>query len=114
MATHRFIVFTEARPGREAEYNDWYDNRHLPDVLAVPGFVGVQRFRLQPNTGGTSSTTRYLAIYEIETNNLTETMAELLKRANTASMPISDALNTDAIETYMADPLGERVTAPLH
>ena len=25
-------------PAREKEFNHWYDNVHLPDVLATPGY----------------------------------------------------------------------------
>ena len=107
MSTHHFIVFSEAQPGREDEYNDWYDNRHLPDVLAVPGFVGARRFRLQSDADSPACASRYLAVYDIDTNNLTETMAELFRRKNTARMPISDALNMASIKTYVADPLGD-------
>jgi hypothetical protein len=46
MAKHVFVVFTNPVEGKEATYNDWCDNRHLPDVLDVPGFVSAQRFRL--------------------------------------------------------------------
>jgi hypothetical protein len=26
-------------PAREDEYNDWYDNTHVPEICAVLGFV---------------------------------------------------------------------------
>ena len=31
-------------PSREREFNDWYDNMHVPDVLKTPGFVAVTRY----------------------------------------------------------------------
>ena len=33
MATHRLIVFTQPTEGKEDEYNRWYDEVHLGDVL---------------------------------------------------------------------------------
>jgi hypothetical protein len=34
---HLVVVLTEPTEGREAEYNDYYENRHLDDVLATTG-----------------------------------------------------------------------------
>ena len=48
---HLFFVLTNPTAGMEAEYNRWYDDQHIPDVLAVPGFVGVQRFKLSAVPG---------------------------------------------------------------
>ena len=28
---------------REDEYNDWYSGTHIPEVLAIPGFVAARR-----------------------------------------------------------------------
>ena len=35
-------------PEREDTYNDWYTNVHLPDVLAVPGYVRAARYKAFP------------------------------------------------------------------
>ncbi len=35
-----FAVYTNCLDAsREKEFNEWYDNIHLPDVFEVPGFV---------------------------------------------------------------------------
>jgi hypothetical protein len=39
-------VFGNARPGQQDEFNEWYGNVHLPEVLAMPGVVSAQRFDL--------------------------------------------------------------------
>lgn len=112
MAKHVFVVFTEAQPGREAEFNAWYDNQHVPDVLKVPGFRCAQRFRVQPAPDGPANAPpRFMALYEIETDDLAAVMAETKARAGTAAMPISDAMNAAATMTVLTQPLGERVLA---
>jgi hypothetical protein len=67
------VVFTEATsPEEETEFNDWYDNTHLGDVLKTPGFVAATRYKLssaQPE-GSNPATNKYLAIYEIEAENV--------------------------------------------
>lgn len=36
---------TNCDPIREAEYNEWCDGIHIPDVLTTPGFVRARRFQ---------------------------------------------------------------------
>jgi hypothetical protein len=107
MAKYTFVVFSEPAAGREDEYNSWYDRQHLGDVLAVPGFVACQRFRLQPDAEAPADApAKYLALYEIETDDLGATMAALGERAGTPAMPISEALS--GVRTHMAEAIGER------
>ncbi len=51
-------VFADAE--REARWNEWYDRKHVPDLLSVPGFVSATRFEQRGADG------HYLALYEIE------------------------------------------------
>ena len=46
MAKHTFLVSTNPVEGKDKEYNEWYTNQHIPDVVSVPGIVAAQRFRL--------------------------------------------------------------------
>ena len=47
MAKYTFVVLSNSTtPAEEAEYNEWYNKIHIPDVLNVPGFVAAQRFKL--------------------------------------------------------------------
>jgi len=45
MPHFKYVVFTEPKAGQDAAYNDWYDNIHLAEVIAVEGFVAAQRFK---------------------------------------------------------------------
>ena len=47
MAGYKFVVLSNPVAGHEEEYNDWYSNRHLADIVAIPGFSAVQRFVLR-------------------------------------------------------------------
>ena len=56
-----------AEPAREAEFNEWYDRVHLPELLALPGFHKAWRLKVAPDSralGGPGQT--YIAVYEIE------------------------------------------------
>jgi hypothetical protein len=96
MQKFKFVVLTNPKDGRDAEYNEWYDNRHLQDVLAVPGFVAAERYHAAPEMIASGQVKwRYLAIYDIETSDLAGTMADMISRGGTDAMPISDALDVE-------------------
>ena len=91
MAAYTFVVMSNPVAGREDEYNAWYDNQHLHDVLRVPGIVSARRFKVADEAD--AAPFRYCALYNFETDDSATVMAELGKRAGTAAMPMSDALD---------------------
>lgn len=88
MARYKLIAFSNPVDGREDDFNQWYENQHLPDVVAVPGFVSGERFACVGE-----GPHKYMAIYEIETDDLPAVLAEFGKRPGTELMPVSDALD---------------------
>jgi hypothetical protein len=53
-ARHFVLLSTNPVDGREQEFNDWYDNVHIPDCLGTSGFVAGTRYKLsdrQANMG---------------------------------------------------------------
>ncbi|WP_174275257.1 DUF4286 family protein [Sphingomonas bacterium] len=94
MGHYKLVVLTNPVDGREQDYNDWYDNQHLADVVAVPGYRSAQRFRLR-NPMGYDHAHRYLALYEIETDDPDAAIEALLARRGTELMAVSDALDQD-------------------
>ena len=113
MAKYTFIVLTNPVEGKESEYNDWYNRQHIPDVLNVPGFVSAQRFRLadtQMSRDGNRAH-KYLAVYEIETDDLAATLQELRARGGTAEIVPSDAIDMKNVATYIFTPVAEKVLA---
>jgi hypothetical protein len=85
-----------ADPSREDEYNDWYTNTHIPDMLAGPGFVAARRFRRVDQAATPDHLPAYLAIYELEADDLAEPLAARQeRRAQGLTAPTSSALATD-------------------
>ncbi len=113
MGKYKLLVLTNAINGRDDEFNRWYDNQHIPDALDVPGYITAQRFRLADTqmAGAPASRWRYLAIYEIESDDLKATMNESMSRAGTGRMPQSDAADHASSTIFAAIPIGPRVTA---
>lgn len=61
------IALTNPFPGKEDEYNEWYTNVHLKEVVAVDGFISGRRFKLtEPQMGGQPQPLKYMVIYEVE------------------------------------------------
>jgi hypothetical protein len=108
MADYHFAVFSNPAPGKNAELAQWYDDQHIPDVLAVPGFVAAQRFALAPGSATASHTV--LAVYEIRTDDIAATMAELRARAGTPQMPLAQGLGVDSM-SCLYEAVGPRRTA---
>ena len=100
-----YIVLTNATPGDDDVFNDWYSNTHIPDVLAVPGFVAAQRFRLVDHPALKPYPFRYLAIYEVLASAAEGAFAELSARAGTERMILSPTLDTSGVAAapYAAD-----------
>src|SRR5262245_59543716 len=83
-----------ASPEREDEFNRWYDEEHLPEMLACAGFTAARRYRLR-DAGpikAPASTPGYLAIYEVEADDLDAAMTAMRARPKGA---VSDALSLD-------------------
>ena len=95
MSKHVLVVQSNAVAGREDEYNRWYSDQHLGDVIKVPGILTAQRFKIA--TDGANAKWKYLAIYEVETDDLAKTMAALNSRAGTPDMVISDAMDMQSV-----------------
>lgn len=111
MTAYKFIVLTNPVSGRDDDYNDWYTNQHLGDVLRIPGIVAAQRFKTTPVQRAKQPLPyEYVAIYEIETDDLAVVVGELARRTGTDAMPISDALAEERM-SYIVEAITERGSA---
>jgi hypothetical protein len=58
-------------PAHEKEFNEWYDEEHLPERTRCPGFLSGRRFR------AVEGSPRYLALYDLERTEVLHTPAYL-------------------------------------
>jgi hypothetical protein len=81
MADHNAMLLAWSSPVDEAsaaEFHRWYEQVHVPEVrAAVPGIVDVRRYALDDVTSGGAPATRFLAVYEITTDDLSASAAAL-------------------------------------
>ena len=108
MAKYKYLVITNAVAGKEAEFNDWYTQQHLSDVLKVPGFEAAQRFEV---TGQSALPGKYVAIYEMETDNPEATLQDLHSRSNSPEMTLSDSLDIATTTVALLSPITDTVTS---
>lgn len=106
---YNLIALTNPLPGQEKAFNDWYTDVHLADVLRLPGVVAAQRFRMsdtQHRPGPFEYA--YMAIYEIESDDIQITLDKLSEVSGTDAMPLSPALSPDRM-VWILEPITGRV-----
>src|SRR5437868_1312179 len=68
---------------REAQFNDWYDNIDIPDVLEVPGYLRARRgLKVAdvelPASDLHNDAGRYVALYDIKSQDIDKTIIDML------------------------------------
>lgn len=63
------LVMMDIDPAHEADFNRWYEEEHIPERMAIPGFLSARRF--EAIEGGP----KYLALYELEGPEVLESEA---------------------------------------
>ena len=102
----------------EAEYNHWYNTKHLPDLTRVPGIISATRYKLDntiqalPGIGGDPR--GYLAIYELEGNtheDLANFAKNLTAAINAGKVDISPTLDLKNLSASFILPITETLPA---
>src|SRR5579862_3561067 len=60
------LALTNCLPGREAEFNRWYDDVHVKDLVAVPGIGAARRYRVVAAKDLPPSPYDYLTVYRTD------------------------------------------------
>jgi hypothetical protein len=94
------ILFSEMTPppGREAAFNAWYDEEHIPHRMRIAGFSSAQRYR-------DGDTQNYLAVYEM-TSDQTLNTPDYVKLKTSPSERTRDMLaSVSGFTRYLAHPI---------
>jgi len=108
MGNYTLVVFTNPVEGREDDYNEWYDNQHLGDVIAAAGFDRAERLRLTDIAPSPDAQHRYLALYQVETDDPESVFKGLIAAAGTDAMPMSDAIDLKSTSMGLFETITER------
>jgi hypothetical protein len=104
MTHYRLMVESSPLAGREDEYHDWYDNRHLADILKIPGAQSAQRFSVIAKEGEPS---RYFNIVDYEIDDLPALLETIKKRAGSADMPSNPAIDVATVKITILEARGK-------
>jgi len=105
----RWLLTVESNsndPTREKEFNEWYDNVHLPDVLAIPGIVRATRYA---NDNAAEGQAKFLAFYEIETDDALQVLGDL----NNGMAKWTEQGRITELLTIVSGGLYRQITAPV-
>ncbi len=113
IARMSFIVWSTPYPGREADYNRWYDEVHLPDSIANGSFTAMHRYEVA-SPGYRAG--QYLSIAEADYTNEAEAWPSVRPRAQAlhAANRIDDLYRVDyatMLPTVYADVSKHPVTS---
>ncbi len=110
MKQFKMVVLSNPHPGREQECDDWYRHKHLQDVVQLPGFVAAQRFHLA-HPIQEANPYRFMAVYDIETDDLIGTLGGLVTAAESGALEVSDALDTEGSYAVIYEASGALISA---
>lgn len=69
-AKYLYVVRMDVDPAKETEFNQVYDQEHVPALRQVPGVLGASRYKTS-----TSGQPRYIAIYELASADVPRSQA---------------------------------------
>jgi len=112
MARAILLVLSDVAPGAdENEYNRWYNERHLPDVVRVKGYVAATRYRrsdVEILPGLPAPSNRYVAAYEVEAKDdgdLADAAAALRDALAAGEADISPTLDMATLQVAFFTPI---------
>lgn len=109
MPRYKLVVLSRPVKGREDEYHRWYQHVHLGQVVGFEGFKSAQRFRLVKNLVPRAADP-FMAIYEIETDDLEGMLQEVQSHSGTERLTLSDALDEACAFTAIYEEFGAVVS----
>lgn len=113
MSDHVFyLVFSNpVSADRVDEFNRWYDEQHIPDVLSVPGMVSAQRLTYHEMSAAMGAPpARFGVIYEMD-GDPEDVMGTIRERVASGQIVMSDVLDLSTFAMHFWDAAGEKVLA---
>ena len=89
--TGLLMVWTDVPADKEPEFNRWYNEEHLAERLAVPGFLNAARYE------AVKGSPKHLAVYELESPAVLDSPA--YKQVSANPTPWTQRVGPQAIAT---------------
>ena len=97
------VVLTEPTEGKLDEFNDYYENTHLDEVLETTGWDTAKRFELVDEAGG-KCPLKHLAFYEVETDDAADIIPTLNRTRSGRQQ--SSSLNKKSASVWVVQETG--------
>ncbi len=110
MPTYKMIALTRSVEGRDDAYNDWYQNVHIPEIVALDGFTGAQRYKLGQHIQGEAQFP-YAAIYTIEADDVGAVLGQFGAASASGKLTRSDAMDYASANMAIFEEFGPEVKA---
>lgn len=106
--TNRSLIVVTTNPASEAdlaEFTRWYDEVHIPQLLErVEGFVSAKRYKVS-DASPTQPTHRYVAVYEIDSDDPSAAHAALLEALGAGRLDMTTALSPEPGAMVLLQPV---------
>jgi hypothetical protein len=89
-------VFSNAQPGREADYMHWYENVHLGDILKIPGVKSGEVYETVPASPAKPGS--FMAVYQLDLDDPATVLQEIGRRAQAGEMQMTDAIDAGSAQ----------------
>jgi hypothetical protein len=109
---NRYILleFTNALPGKDADF-DKFANRRIQSVLALPGWLAAQRFRMADVTGRPpGDKPRYLTMWEAEGVSAQAINGTLNRALESGAVAKNGAADENTAEIVYWEPITPHIT----
>jgi hypothetical protein len=83
-STAQLLMFTNSVPGQDAQFRAWYRDVHGPQLLTIPGIVGLTMYRrsaCQLLSGVVLDSYAYLSCYDLD-GDLASITAAIARRGS--------------------------------
>ncbi|HEX7819273.1 MAG TPA: hypothetical protein VF475_12075 [Sphingobium sp.] len=95
MARYTYTILSRSKPGQEAEYEAWYRDRHVDDVIKMPGVLSARLFNLEFQRVYDLDAPQYqlMTIYELDCEDPEATIDAIKAASGSEAMPGTDTLD---------------------
>ena len=117
MAGALLVVFSNAVDGQDEEFNRWYTEVHVPDVIKLGGATCGRRYRASgvPLLAGIPEPGKYAAVYEVEADSIERIeaiAASFAESLTTGAADISPSMDLPSVRAAWLLPISDTITAP--
>lgn len=103
MVKYVLVVASSPKPGREAEYADWYDKVHLPDVCRATGVLNGRRLIALDSSPATPPGAQ-ISVFDLDVDDPASVMAEITERTKSGDFGSSDSVDPQSVKIWYYKP----------